>query len=95
MGRNSGLCIGGPLAGQYLEAREPRMSVAVRADPGPLCYDKLCIEQEATAADRLTYLFHLLPFNEGEIGLWIPEGGSIFWALKEMAETYAMYEDLK
>lgn len=89
-----GLCVGGPLAGQYLTAKAPAQSCQV-SEPGPLCYDKLCLSTETINHERHTYLFHELPFNEGNIGLWIPSGGSIFWAIKEMAESYAIYEDLK
>lgn len=89
-----GLCIGGSLAGQFVTGEGPAIRVSV-ASPGPLCYDKLCdVTQSAQSASE-AYLFHELPFKEGDIGLWIPEGGTIFWAIKEMAETYAMYEDLK
>lgn len=95
MAKFHGLCIGGSLAGQWVSRLESSFQVAIRSEPGPLCYEKLCAEAKPVNHDRETYLFHSYPFDTGSWDIWLLSGKNLHWALKELMETYAIYEDMK
>lgn len=96
MTKYHGICVGGPLAGKWMTQLAPLFNVpevqAQYGDCKQVDFDKLCAITEVTT---VTYQFHILPFPEGALGFWIPQGGGPFWALREIIESYSMYEDLK
>lgn len=94
MTKYAGICVGGSYAGRFIEAPGPMIRVQ-KAEPGPVCFNKLCDISQVLYTEVETYQIHPIEFAEGVVWLWIPAGGTPFWAIKEMAETYAMYEDLK
>jgi hypothetical protein len=93
MPSKSGICIGGPLAGQHRTEcgsffsvmTEPPTNLLIAKEPAP------SVSYNFTA---LTYLYHEVEFDGEVIGLWIPSGGTVAWAIREALETYSMYEDL-
>lgn len=96
MTKYHGICVGGPLAGQWVTHSVPTLRCSTSQvgyiDCKEVDFDTLCAISDH---QHFTYCFHEFPLVEGTTGFWIPENGTLFWALREIIETYSMYEGLK
>lgn len=90
----TGMCVGGPLAGQHKAEHGTFFSVVMEPPIRPLS-EKPDLSPVDYHFTTITYIYHELPLGDDVIGLWIPQGGTVAWAIREVLETYSMYEDLK
>lgn len=92
MPKFKGIIVGGPLAGQYYECLSKHFN-ACEAEGNCMSISDALSSRPRIATT--TYIHHSLDVDDQEIGFWIPVGGTVAWALREIIETYANYEDMK
>lgn len=85
----SGLCIGGPRAGQMVAHHAPLLRVPrlkpLRVEMAALAAGELC--EIETFDYRHEYL---RDYTKDEIGFWVPDCWTLIAALKELSEFYSL-----